>query len=458
MENRKAKKHPKLVAALIETFGFSPALASAVALVVIVIGVGAVIWVVRSAPPRTMVLTSGPPGSSFQRYAESYQKLLATHGVTLEVVPSDGSLDNLQRLQGTDSKADIGFVQGGLAKDTDVTRLISLGSVAYQPLWLFYRSPATLTRLSELTGLRVAVGAPGSGTRALALALLLANGITGAPTTFLDLDSEAAANGLLEGKLDAVFLMGDSASQQTLRSLVRGTGIQLFNFSQADAYIRRFAFLNKMRLPEGSIDLGRNLPSEDVVLVGPTVELVARKNLNSALSDLLLEVAQEVHGKAGLLQKRGEFPSALEHEIVISDDAQRYYKSGKSFLYRAIPSFWIANLFNRLLVVIVPLILVLIPALRLFPVLYRWSIQLRIYRCYRPLLRLERDAFGPLTAERVRELLAQIDEVEEAVSHVRVPASFASQFYELQGHLAFVRRRLESAKLTGDVQATSLKS
>ncbi len=444
MEKRNPRKYPKLVAALIETFGFSPALATALTLFVTVVGLVALVWVIRSAPPRTIVLLSGPAGSSFQRYADSYQKLLATHGVTLEVIPSDGSLDNLHELQGNDSKADIGFVQSGLAKDTDVSRLVSLGSVAYQPLWLFYRGQ-TVTRLSELSGLRVAVGATGSGTRALALALLSANGITGAPTTFLDLDSEAAANGLLEGKLDAVFLMGDSASRQTLRSLVRGSGIQLFNFSQADAYIRQFDYLTKMRLPEGSIDLGRNLPAQDVVLVGPTVELVARKNLNSALSDLLLDVAQEVHGKAGLLQKRGEFPAAIEHEIAISGDAQRYYKSGKGFLYRTIPSFWIANLLNRLLVVIVPLILVLVPALRLFPVLYRWSIQLRIYRCYRPLLRLERDAFGPLTPERIEELLSQIAEVEDTVSRVRVPASFASQFYELQGHLAFVRRRLESS-------------
>lgn len=445
MESQQAKRRPKLVAALIETFGFSPALASAVTLFIVVVGLVAVIGVIRSAPPRTLVITSGPPGSSFQRYADSYQKLLAKHGVTLEVLPSDGSLDNLRRLQAADSKADVGFVQGGLTKDADVTRLVSLGSVAYQPLWLFYRGQAPITRLAELTGQKVAVGAPGSGTRALSLALLAANGVTGEPTTFLDLDSEAAASGLLEGKLDAVFLMGDTASQQTLRSLLRGTGVRLFNFAQADAYVRRFNFLNKMRLPEGSIDLGRDLPSEDVTLVGPTVELVARKNLNSALSDLLLDVAQQVHGKPGVLQKRGEFPAALEHEIPISDDAQRYYKSGKSFLYRAIPSFWIANLVNRLLVAIVPLILVLVPAIRLFPVLYRWSIQLRIYRCYRPLLRIERDAFGPLTRARVQELLAQIDEVAQTASRVRVPASFASQFYELQGHLAFVRRRLETA-------------
>ena len=123
---------------------------------------------------------------------------------------------------------------------------------------------------------------------------------------------------------------------QTLRTLVRSPDVQLYTFAQADAYVRRYAYLDRMELPEGSIDLGKNLPAQDVVLIGPTVELVARKGLHPALSDLLLEVAREVHGKTGLLQKRGEFPAPLEHEFTISDDATRYYKSGKGFLYRSV--------------------------------------------------------------------------------------------------------------------------
>jgi len=445
METPKAKVHVPLVAALIETFGFSPTLASGVALVAMAIALGAVVWVIRSAPPRSVVLTAGPAGSSFQRYADSYQKSLAVHGVKLVILPSEGSLDNLQRLQSATAPADIGFVQSGLAKDANLAGLVSLGSIAYQPLWLFYRSPAPFDRLAELEGKRVAVGAAGSGTRVLALALLAANGITDQSAAFLDLDAEAAASALLGGQLDAVFLMGDSASVQTLRSLLRAPGVQLYNFTQADAYVRRFSYLNRIELPEGSIDLGKDLPAQNVALVGPTVELVARQGLNSALSDLLLEVAQEVHGKAGLLQKRGEFPAPLEHEIAISDDALRYYKSGKGFFYRNIESFWLASLLNRILVAIVPLVLVFVPAIRLLPVAYRWSIQLRIYRSYRPLLRLERDAFGPLTPERVQDLLQRLDAIEDDVHHLKVPASFASQFYELRGHLAFVRARLRTA-------------
>ncbi len=441
----KSRKPFSVVTALVETFGFSPKLASAFSLFIALLVVAAIVWVVRSAPPRTLVLASGPPGSSFARWAEAYQKALGEHGVTLVLTPSSGSLDNLRRLQAAAPRVDIGFVTGGIVPATEVRGLASLGSVAYQPLMVFYRNPVPLGRLSELAGKRLAVGAPGSGTRAIALQLLQDNAITGAPTVFSDLDAEAAASGLLEGQLDAIFLMGDSAPTQTLRSLVRAPGIQLLDFRQADAYVRRHTFLNKIVLPEGSFDLAKNLPARDVEVVGATVELVAREDLNPALCDLLLEVAQGVHGRPGMFQKKGEFPAPLDHDLALSADALRFYKSGRGLAYRVIGNFWLANLANRILVAIVPLALVLLPVLRLLPVAYQLGVRLRIYRCYRPLLRIERDLFGDLTAERVRELQQRVDEVEQLVNQLKVPASFADQFYELRVHIAFVRQRLETA-------------
>ena len=442
MEKSRKWTRPRIVTALIETFGLNPTVAAIAVVLLTLAGVLSVVWFVQSAPPRTLVLSSGPPGSAFQRYADAYEKILARNGVKLEVLPSKGSLDNLQRLVSGQAGVDIGFVQGGLADGMDLSHVVSLGSIAYEPLWVFYRGTARISHLSELAGHRIAVGAPGSGTRALAMTLLSANGITGGSATFMDLDAEAAAKALLEGTLDGVFLMGDSASRDTLRTLFRSPAIRLYAFTQADAYARRFAYLNKMELPEGTIDLEKNLPSEDVALIGPTVELVARKGLHPALSDLVLEAAQEVHEKPGRLQKRGEFPAAIEHEFKLSDDALRYYKSGKGFLYRTVGYFWLASLLNRILVVFVPVLLVLIPTIRFLPVAYRWRIQLRIYRCYRPLLLLERESFGPLTPEQRSELLRRLGEIEETVNHLKVPASFAGQFYGLREHLVFVRERL----------------
>lgn len=446
MESTRDQHRPKIVTALIETFGFSPLWASIVALFLAFLGAAALVWLWLSAPPRVITITSGPPGSSFHRYAEAYQKALAEDGVTLRILPSDGSLDNLKRLQSPDSGADLGFVQGGHLGDAlPPSELITLGSIAYQPLWVFYRGSTPIKRLSELAGKRIGIGAPGSGAHALASLLLQLNGITGPPSTLVEQASEGAAADLIAGKLDAAFLMGDSASLGTLRTLVREPQVQLYSFTQADAYVRRHSFLNKIVLPQGAFDVGQNLPAQEVVLVGPTVELVARKGLNSAISDLVIDKARTVHGRATILQKRDEFPAPLGRDFTLSEDAQRFYKSGRGLLYKAFGSFWLASLINRALVVIVPIILLLIPALRFLPIAYKWSVQLRIYRCYRPLLRLEREAQAPLSRDEVQDLLGRLDEIEQEVNALKVPASFAYQFYALRGHLAFVRGRLKSA-------------
>ncbi len=445
MQPSRRSRRSKIVTALIETFGFSPLLATVVALFFAFLAAAAMLWIFLSAPPRSITITSGPPGSSFQRHAEAYQRELATHGVTLRIVPSDGSLDNLKRLQAPGSGVELGFVQGGLVGDNAPAGLVSLGTVANQPLWIFYRGVTRITRLAELAGQRIGIGATGSGVQALARALLDLNGISGVPTTLVEQDSGDAGKDFLAGKLDAIFLMGDSAPTQTLRALLRAPGVQIYNFTQADAYVRRLSYLNKIVIPQGAIDFGQNLPAQDITLLGPGVELIARAGLNSAISDVVVEAAQKVHGKSGLLAKRGEFPAPLEHEFPLSEDALRFYKSGKGITYKLVNSFWLANLLNRLLVAIVPIILVLIPAVRLLPVVYRWSVQLRIYRSYRPLLRLEHDTAMPLAPDRVAELLRRLDAIEADVSALKVPASFANQFYDLRSHVAFVRQRLKSA-------------
>jgi hypothetical protein len=229
-----------------------------------------------------------------------------------------------------------------------------------------------------------------------------------------------------------------------MRELLHTPDIHLFNFTQADGYARRISYLNKLELPKGSLDFGKNLPAEDTYLIGPTVELIARNGLHPALSDVLLEAAREVHGTPGLFKKRGEFPAPVEHEFRISPDASRYYASGKSFLYRTFP-FWMASLIARILVVVVPVALFLIPALKMAPAIYRWRIESRIHRWYRALLDLERDAFKPSVDPKRREdLLRHLEHIERAVSKITVPASFGDHFYGLRGHIDFVRDRLSS--------------
>jgi hypothetical protein len=191
----------------------------------------------------------------------------------------------------------------------------------------------------------------------------------------------------------------------------------------------------------GAFDLGKNLPSAPIQMVAPTEELVARDSLHPALSDLLIEAAREVHGKANVMQHAGEFPAPLAHDFPISDDAARYYKSGKSFLYRILP-FWLASLADRLLVVVVPLIVLLVPALRLVPSLYAWRVKSRIYRWYGALIAIERSALSDTSAEERQSLIEQLDVIEESVNGLKMPLAYADQFYVLREHIGFVRDRL----------------
>ena len=159
---------------------------------------------------------------------------------------------------------------------------------------------------------------------------------------------------------------------------------------------------------------------------------------------MLLEAAREVHGNASLLQRRGEFPAPLEHEFRISADARRYYTSGKSFLYRYLP-FWLASLVNRILVVFVPMVVVLIPGLRMIPMFYKWRIRLGIYRWYRALLSLEKELAHQGPGSRADELANRLNQIEAAVNKLKVPASFADQFYSLRGHINFVRAQIKTS-------------
>jgi TRAP-type uncharacterized transport system substrate-binding protein len=425
-----------------ETFGLSPEVSLLASLSTGLVVVFAFFWFFHSAPPHNITLTSGPPGSSFELAAIKYRAILKEKGVTVKILSSAGSEENLQRLQNPSSGVSIGFVQGGVTNGANSNQIVSLGSVAFQPMMIFCRGTAPLQLLSQLNGKRLVIGPPGSGDRSLALTLLGLNGISNnTSATFVDLDSTAAAKALLEGTVDAVFLMGDSASTEVMRDLLHSQTIHLYDVTQADGYVRRITYLSKLDLPKGSIDFGKDIPDHDVSLIGPTVELLARDDLHPALSDLLLEASQQIYGKAGLFRRQGEFPAPLEHDFPLSSDALRFYKSGKGFFYRYLP-FWIASLVNRILVAFVPLVLVLVPALRFIPKVYRWRIQLLILRCYRSLLALEREVQMQEARSQPAMFLSRLDKIESTLNKMKVPASFAEQFYDLRGHIRFVRDRI----------------
>ena len=409
-----------------------------------VIMVGLIVWLTDPAPPRTITISAGPHDSSLLHTADEYKKILARNGVTLKVLESDGSVQNLQRLMDPKSHVDLALVQGGVSDAAARESLMSLGSVFYVPTVVFYRGKG-MTQLSELEGKKIAIGREGSGTRRLSLNLLEANGITpGGDTQLVPLDGMDAAKELVAGNVDAALLNGDSTTRGLMLRLLGIPGISVMDFEEASAYTRLFPYLDEIDLPPGVLDLRRKVPPQTLHLIGPTVEILARPNLHPAISDLLIEAAQEVHGMPGLLQNAGQFPSPIAREYPISEEATRYYKSGKSFLYRVLP-FWVASMADRILVLLLPVAVLLIPALRLIPALYGWRVRSRIYRYYGSLIAIERGALNGATEEERKVFLAELDQIEESLNTLRMPLAHADAFYVLREHVGFVRTHLEEA-------------
>lgn len=400
---------------------------------------------VDPTPPRHVTISTGQENSAYEAFAGKYAELLKKQGITVTLKRSPGSQENLQQLKDPESGTDIAFVQSGStdADEAERTGLISLGSLFTEPVWLFYRDTREIRQLTQLKGLRINVGAEGTGVPQLFTRLLAANGVEASELTLSELENTPATVELLEGRIDG--LVFSSAPEELLiQMLLQTPGIKLFDFAQAEAYTRRLPFLSHVVLPRGIVDLGHDLPAKDFHLIAPTATLVARDDLHPALIDLFVQAASTIHGGAGWFRREGEFPTARYTEIPVARDAEKFYKNGPPFLQRYMP-FWLANFFDRMWVVIVALGALILPLSRIVPPLYVWKVRSRVYRWYAQLRDVEQaieDVPQERRAEVYSEQLTQLNKLEEHVNHISIPLSFAEELYGLRSHINFVRKRI----------------
>jgi TRAP transporter TAXI family solute receptor len=401
---------------------------------------------VEPAPPSKMTITTGAESGAYYGYAKRYADIVAKNGITLEVVTSAGSIQNLERLKS--GEADLALIQGGIedvvAAD-EKSRLRSLGSVAYEPVWVFYRSEDRLDKLYLLRGRRIAVGEEGSGIRGLAFKLLEANGIATNSNKLVALDDLDAVAALDNGDIDAAFIVA-APEAAVVQKMLHLPGVRVMSFVQADAYMRRFPFLSKIVLPRGVVDLARDNPARDTVLLATTANVVVRDDLHPALQSLVLQAMSEVNGRSGFFQRAGEFPAYRDHSFELSDEAKRYYKSGPPFLQRYLP-FWLAVLAERFFVLVVPIVVLLLPLLRLAPTVYTWRVRSKIFRSYGDLKFMEdalRKGYDPA---QHAEYVARLDRIEEDACARAVPIAYSDLVYTLRGHVEFVREKLRRLDL-----------
>lgn len=395
---------------------------------------------IKPAPPSHVVMATGAAEGAYHAYGERYRQALAAHGIELQLRNTAGSAENLELLRR--NAVDVAFMQGGSMTSGAAQELEALGSLYFEPLWLFHRTGLALDRLDRLAGLRVAVGGEGSGTRQLVLRLLHDTGLHDDSLQLSPLSGRAAAQALRAGELDAVFLV-ISAEAPLVQELMHSPNVTLASLARAPAYQRRYQFLNQLQLPEGALDLAANLPARDIQMVAPAAGLVAHQDLHPAIIDLLLQAAKEIHGTHGSFETVGQFPSADFTELPMSKAATHYYLHGPPLLQRYLP-FWAASLVDRLKVMLLPLVVLLLPLFKIMPPIYNWRMRSRIYRWYRDLERIDLAQHARPEPAVLKQLVIELENLENDVLQVEVPLSFAGQLYHLRQHIDLVRCRISA--------------
>ena len=389
---------------------------------------------IKPAPPDHVVIATGGVDGAYYAFAKRYAEYLAREGITLEVRATKGSVENLALLG--KGEVSLALVQGGVDGGGPASALTSLGSVYYEPLWLFHRRDLVVERLSDLAGARLAVGPQGSGTRALAGRLLADNGI-GEQADWADLGGEGAVDALLAGDVDAAFFV-ISAHSDAVKRLLRDPRIALADFTRAEAYGRRYRFLRHLELPEGVVDLAANIPERTVHLLATTANLVSSPDLHPAVVDLMLLAATEVHKEGGLFEGQDEFPMPGLLAFPLNSEAERFYDNGPPFLQRFLP-FWAASLVDRLKVMLLPLLVLMFPLIKVMPPIYTWRMRARVYRWYDE-LELAEQRLGTGDIDN-RAYFLELDRIEAEVRLVKVPLSFTDQLFNLRQHIELLRRR-----------------
>lgn len=407
-------------------------------------------WWLNPMPPKQLTLLTGPEQSAYAEMGEQYAKLLRQHGITVQLVPTEGSADNLRRLQA--GEADAGFVQGGSATaptDDDTEELLTLGNLFVEPVWLFYRAQSAadisktgrLQSLNQLSTLRINAGTAGSGVPPLMDTLLDMHRMDPKKIKISHLEQTPATVQMLQGKLDAV-VFASAPQAPMVQMLLQTPGIRLMDFPQNEAYARRLPFITPVTLPRGVVDLARNIPAQDVHLIATTTSMLVRESLHPGLRQLLSQATVQTHGQSGWFQRTREFPNASNSEFPLAPEAERTLKNGIPSLQRYIP-FTLANLVERMWLALGIIIAVLLPLGKIAPPLYAYRVRSRVFRWYGEL----RDIESRLEAhpEGKEKLLEELNAIEAKVEKVILPLSYADELYALRNNIGLVRQRLTTA-------------
>jgi TRAP-type uncharacterized transport system substrate-binding protein len=402
---------------------------------------GLVIWFAAPAPPKRVPMAAESDGY-YRMLANKYVDFFRKHGVSLDLVLTQGAGENLDRLKDRRNPVQAAFVQGGLVGPGDTAELLSLGSIDYDPMWFFYRSGLIMENdedIHRVQRMRIAIGPEGSGTHTQAMRIFTLNGVA-AVSTLLTMPKHEGVQALRRGELDAVFLV-DGLESDNVQTLLRDPNIRLASFRRAASYTRLLPFIEKPEVPMGGFDMVNNIPPRDTTLLATTTNLLIDHRMHPAIQMLFMQAAQEINGRESFFVRHGEFPSFKDPTVPASNVALRFHQQGHPFLIHYLP-FWMAEFIDRMFFMLLPLFAFAYPLISAMPGYRLKRVRARINKVYGELKFFEQGLSQSYDPARHAEYIARLNAMERETLNMKVPKSLSSDYYSLRTNIDFVRNCL----------------
>lgn len=410
-------------------------------LIIAFIAIG--IWITDPIPHGKIYLATGPIGSSYEELGKEYQKFFEKQGVKLELVTTEGAIENIEKLTDKKSKVVAAFVTSGSA-DKALPNIETLGAINYEPLWCFYQTkndPAVNAEIPLFFNSTLNVGPIKSGSSALAQKILTLNGLDPNNPIYTHLNNNEAVSALKEGKINGLCLL-DQLGSKTITELQNLDNVTLLGTKRASTYSHLIPGVTTLIMPMGGFSLAKNSPSEDTSLISTHTEILVVDNLHPAVQTLFLLAAKSINSKSSFFTNAGEFPAFKNSTQTLSDEAQIFYDKGAPKLMSYFP-FWFADLLHRLFIKILPFVAIAYPFIRSLPNYQKKLVSGKIAKLYGELKLFEQDLDDSYDKNLKDEYYKTLNEIDTKAISMKIVPTTEPDYYTLRSTIDYVRSCLD---------------